>query len=59
MKVGRGTRNFLHEAAMTPEEMELCLEHGAQCVDTSHQEGCNIISFGEWESEILRPLLYG
>ena len=26
MKVGRGTRNFLHEAAMTPEEMELCLE---------------------------------
>ena len=47
MKVGRGTRNFLHEAAMTPEEMELCLEHGAQCVDTSHQEGCNIISFGE------------
>ena len=47
MKVGRGTRNFLHKAAMTPEEMELCLEHGAQCVDTSHQEGCNIISFGE------------
>ncbi|KAA3943874.1 nicotinate-nucleotide--dimethylbenzimidazole phosphoribosyltransferase, partial [Bacteroides ovatus] len=47
MKVGRGTRNFLHEAAMTPEEMELCLEHGAQCVDTSHQEGCNIICFGE------------
>ena len=47
MKVGRGTRNFLHEAAMTPEEMELCLEHGVQCVDTSHQEGCNIISFGE------------
>ena len=26
MKVGRGTRNFLHKAAMTPEEMELCLE---------------------------------
>mgnify|MGYP000526699212 CR=1 FL=1 len=23
MKVGRGTRNFLHKAAMTPEEMEL------------------------------------
>ena len=47
MKVGRGTRNFLQKAAMTPEEMELCLEHGAQCVDTSNQEGCNIISFGE------------
>lgn len=59
MKVGRGTRNFLYEAAMMPEEMELCLERGAQCVDASHQEGCNVISFGEWESEILRPLLYG
>ena len=47
MKVGRGTRNFLYEAAMMPEEMELCLERGAQCVDASHQEGCNVISFGE------------
>ena len=28
---------------MTPEEMELCLEHGAQCVDTSHQEGVDNI----------------
>lgn len=26
MKVRKGTRNFLHEAAMTPEEMELCIE---------------------------------
>ena len=39
--------NFLYEAAMMPEEMELCLERGAQCVDASHQEGCNVISFGE------------
>lgn len=46
-KVRKGTRNFLHEAAMTPEEMDLCLESGVQCVDDSHQEGCNIISFGE------------
>ena len=30
MKVRRGTRNFLHEDAMTPEEMNLCLERGAQ-----------------------------
>ena len=47
MSVRRSTRNFLHEAAMTPEEMGLCIERGAQCVDMSHAEGCNVISFGE------------
>ena len=59
MKVGRGTRNFLHKAAMTPEEMELCLEHGAQCVDTSHRKAAISLASVKWESEILRPLLYG
>lgn len=47
MKVRRGTRNFLHEDAMTPEEMNLCLERGAQCVDRIHAAGCNVVSFGE------------
>lgn len=47
MKVRRGTRNFLHEAAMTAEEMDLCLERGALCVEKAHQNGCNIVSFGE------------
>lgn len=47
MKVRKGTRNFLHEAAMTPEEMELCIERGATCVDSVHSEGCNVVSFGE------------
>ncbi|WP_303011129.1 nicotinate-nucleotide--dimethylbenzimidazole phosphoribosyltransferase [uncultured Bacteroides sp.] len=47
MKIRKGTRNFLYEAAMTPEEMELCIERGAQCTDDSYREGCNIISFGE------------
>lgn len=47
MKVRRGTRNFLHEAAMTAEEMDLCLERGALCVEKAHKEGCNIVSFGE------------
>lgn len=47
MKVRKSTRNYLHEAAMTPEEMELCIERGAQVVRDSHAEGCNIVSFGE------------
>lgn len=47
MKVRKGTRSYLHEAAMTHEEMELCLERGAQVVKDCHSEGCNVISFGE------------
>lgn len=47
MKVRKGTRNYLHEAAMTEEEMELCIERGAQVVRDSYNEGCNIVSFGE------------
>ena len=47
MKVRRGTRNYLHEPAMTVEEMELCLERGAQVVRQCVEEGSNILSFGE------------
>lgn len=46
-KVGRGTKNFLYEAAMSAEEMERCLAHGAEVVDDCFNEGCNVISFGE------------
>lgn len=49
-KVGRGTRNYLHEAAMTMEEWELCLQRGAEVVDCQHREGTNVISFGEMGS---------
>lgn len=45
--VGRGTRSFLHAPAMSREEMELCLERGAQMVDKAYADGCNVISFGE------------
>ena len=45
--VGRGTRSFLHGPAMSHEEMELCLERGAQMVDSVYADGCNVISFGE------------
>ena len=46
-KVRRGTANFLHEAAMSEEEMERCLEHGAEVVELCHKEGSNVLSFGE------------
>lgn len=46
-KVARGTRNYLHEAAMSEEEMDLCLQRGAEVVDMVHAQGCNVVSFGE------------
>ena len=46
-KVRKGTRNFLHEAAMTEEEACRCLEYGAEVVRQCHAEGSNLLSFGE------------
>lgn len=46
-KIRKSTRNYLHEAAMTPEEMELAIERGADCTQACFDEGCNVISFGE------------
>ncbi len=46
-KVRRSTRNYLYEAAMTPEETELCLQRGAAIVRQCHAEGSNVLSFGE------------
>lgn len=47
MKVRRGTRNFLHEAAMTQEELERCMERGAEIVCQCIDEDSNVLSFGE------------
>jgi len=47
MKVRRGTRNFKLEDAMTEEEMELCIERGAEIVKQCVKEGSNVLSFGE------------
>ncbi|HLP05756.1 MAG TPA: nicotinate-nucleotide--dimethylbenzimidazole phosphoribosyltransferase [Paludibacter sp.] len=47
LKVRKGTRNYLHEAAMTHTEFHLCIERGAQVVEQCFNEGCNVISFGE------------
>lgn len=47
MKVRKGSRNYLHEAALTEEEMDLCIERGAEIVRRCYEEGTNVISFGE------------
>ncbi len=46
-KVARGTRNFLHEAAMTHEEMLRALEVGIEMVDNCQKEGCEVVAIGE------------
>lgn len=46
-KIRKSTRNYLHEAAMTVEEMELAIQRGADCVQACYDDGCNVIGFGE------------
>lgn len=46
-KVRRGSRNFLHEAALTQEELEQCIRRGAEVVRRCRDEGSNVLSFGE------------
>ena len=46
-KIRKSTRNYLHEAAMTREEMELSIQRGAECAQDCFDDGCNVISFGE------------
>lgn len=46
-KVARGTRNFLHEPAMTAEEFEKTITIGIQLTDECYQQGCRILSIGE------------
>lgn len=46
-KIRRGTRSFLHEAAMTKEELEQALAIGVACVDSALERGAKLLSFGE------------
>ena len=46
-KIGYGTRNFLHEAAMTATEWEKALGVGREQADACHDEGSNVLCLGE------------
>ncbi len=46
-KIRKGTRSYLHEAAMTKEEMELAIKYGAECVQDCYDKGCNVLCIGE------------
>ena len=46
-KIAHGTKNFLQETAMTPEQCDQAIAKGASIVEEIHQQGCNIIGFGE------------
>jgi nicotinate-nucleotide--dimethylbenzimidazole phosphoribosyltransferase len=46
-RVGEGTKNFLHEPAMTSEQLAQCFKHGREVVEDIAKTGCNIIGFGE------------
>jgi nicotinate-nucleotide--dimethylbenzimidazole phosphoribosyltransferase len=47
MKIRKGTRNYLHEAAMSEEEFDLAIRRGGYCTEVCFDLGCNIIGFGE------------
>jgi nicotinate-nucleotide--dimethylbenzimidazole phosphoribosyltransferase len=46
-KIGRGTKNFMHEPAMSREELQQCFQAGAKIVKELKEQGSNIIGFGE------------
>lgn len=46
-KIARGTRNFLHEPAMSEEQFNLTIEVGCELVDDCAKKGCQILSVGE------------
>lgn len=46
-KVANGTKNILESAAMTIDECNKAIETGGNLVKQQHENGCNIIGFGE------------
>ncbi|WP_439183265.1 nicotinate-nucleotide--dimethylbenzimidazole phosphoribosyltransferase [Carboxylicivirga taeanensis] len=47
LKVRKGTRNFAVEPAMTIDECSLAMQNGARLMQQLHEEGTNIVGFGE------------
>lgn len=46
-KIGKGTQSFLHGAAMSQTELDLCFTKGATIINSIFEAGCNCIGFGE------------
>jgi nicotinate-nucleotide--dimethylbenzimidazole phosphoribosyltransferase len=46
-KLAEGTRNFLHEPAMSPDQCADALQRGARLADELHAAGCNVLGLGE------------
>ncbi|MDE5551515.1 MAG: nicotinate-nucleotide--dimethylbenzimidazole phosphoribosyltransferase, partial [Bacteroidaceae bacterium] len=46
-KISCGTRNFLHEPAMSHEEYERTLQVGIDLANECHGEGCKVLCLGE------------
>ncbi|HSC75715.1 MAG TPA: nicotinate-nucleotide--dimethylbenzimidazole phosphoribosyltransferase [Pseudomonadales bacterium] len=46
-KVANGTKNFLHEKAMTAADCEQAIARGAALARAANESGCNVIGFGE------------
>ena len=45
--IARGTRNFLHEPAMSEAQMNQAIDTGAALADDCHAEDCQLLSIGE------------
>jgi nicotinate-nucleotide--dimethylbenzimidazole phosphoribosyltransferase len=46
-KIDYGTKSFLHEKAMTENQLQQCFDKGKEVVNSIFENGCNIIGFGE------------
>ena len=58
-KIARGTRNFLHEPAMTEQEFDRAIEIGCDLVDDCIAEGCQVLSIGEMGDAVMVSFLFG
>jgi nicotinate-nucleotide--dimethylbenzimidazole phosphoribosyltransferase len=45
--IGRGTRNFLNEPAMSPQECERAIDIGREQVQKAREEGVDVLGIGE------------
>jgi len=46
-KIGRGTKNFLYEPAMSEAEFDQAIQVGSELVDNCIAEGCKVLCIGE------------